>query len=124
MLHPTQCGALPVLSASDACLSLAHEVRTLQRPRLRVATLFLDIKAGCDNINASTLSAPLLAKNTPSYIVDWVSSFLSERSCTLVFQGSPDLPAPVSVGTPEGCPIPPLLFLLDIAPRTRQYREA
>lgn len=50
-------------------------------------------------------------------MVDWVSSSLSERSCTLVFQGSPDLPFPVSVGTPQGSRISPLLFLIYVAPQ-------
>jgi len=49
-------------------------------------------------------------------MVDWVSSFLSERTCTLVFQGSPNLSSPVFVGTPQGSPISPLLFLRDVAP--------
>jgi len=55
-----------------------HEVKTLQRPRLEVSTLFLDIKAGFDNVNAATLRARLLASPVPPYMVDWVSSFLSE----------------------------------------------
>jgi len=115
-LHPNQCGSLHGLSATDACLALTHEIRTLQRPRLEVSTLFLDIKAGFDNVNASTLRARLLASHVPSYMVDWVSSFLSERTCTLVFQGSPNISSPVSVGTPQGSPISPLLFLLYVAP--------
>jgi len=49
-------------------------------------------------------------------MVDWVSSFLSERTCTLVFQGSPNLSSPVSVGTPQGSPISPLLFLISVSP--------
>jgi len=116
LLHPNQCGSLPGLSSTDACLTLTHEIRTLQRPRLEVSTLFLDIKAGFDNVNASTLRARLLASHVPSYMIDWVSSFLSERTCTLVFQGSPNLSSPVSVGTPQGSPISPLLFLLYVAP--------
>jgi len=116
LLHPNQCGSLPGLSSSDACLTLMHEVKTLQRPRLEVSTLFLDIKAGFDNVNASTLRARLLASRVPSYMVAWVSSFLSERTCTLVFQGSPNMSSPVSVGTPQGSPISPLLFLLYVAP--------
>ena len=116
LLHPNQCGSLPGLSSSDACLALTHEIRTLQRPRLEVSTLFLDIKAGFDNVDASILRARLLAAHIPSYMVDWVSSFLSERTCTLVFQGSPNLSSLVSVGTPQGSPISPLLFLLYVAP--------
>jgi len=116
LLHPNQDGSLPGLSSSDACLTLMHEVKTLQRPRLEVSTLFLDIKAGFDNVNASTLRARLLASPVPSYMVDWVSSFLSERTCTLVFQGSPNISSAVSVGTPQGSPIFPLLFPLYVAP--------
>jgi len=57
LLHQNQCGSLPGLSSSDACLTLRHEVRTLQRPRLKVSTLFFDIKADFDNGNASSLRA-------------------------------------------------------------------
>src|SRR6195952_2074610 len=115
LLHLNQCGSLPGLSTADACATLMHEVRTLQRPRLKVSTLFLDIKAGFDNVNVSTLRNLLLQKKIPSYMVDWVSSFLSERRCTLVFQGSPNISSPVSVGTPQGSPISPLLFLIYVA---------
>ena len=38
------------------------------------------------------------------------------RRCTLVFQGAPDISAPVSVGTPQGSPLSPLLFLIYVAP--------
>jgi len=48
-------------------------------------------------------------------MVDWVSSFLSERTCTLVFQGSPNYSSPVSVGTPQESPISHHLFLLYVA---------
>jgi len=116
LLHPNQCGSLPGVSSSDACLNLIHEVRIFQRHRLKVSTLFLDIKGGFDNVDASILRARLLASHVPSYIVDWVSSFLSERTCTLVFQGSPNIRALVSVGTPQGSPISPRLFLLYVAP--------
>ena len=116
LLHPNQCGSLPGLSTSDAVATLTHEVRTLQRPLLKVSTLFLDIKAGFDNVNASKLRALLLSKNIPSYMVDWVSSFLTGRRCTLVFQGAPDISALVSVGTPQGSPLSPLLLLIYVAP--------
>ena len=49
-------------------------------------------------------------------MVTWVSSFLGEPRCTLVFQGAPGTPAPINVGAPQGSPISPLLFLLYVAP--------
>ena len=79
LLHPNQCRSLPGLSTSDAVATLTHEVNTLQRPLLKVSTLFLDIKAGFDNVNASKLRSLLLSKSIPSYMADWVSSFLTGR---------------------------------------------
>ena len=116
LLHPNQCGSLPGLSTSDAVATLTHEVRILQRPLLKVSTLFLNIKAGFDKVSATKLRALLLSKNIPFYMVDWVSSFLTGRRCTLVFQGASSISAPVSVGTPQGSPLSPLLFLIYLAP--------
>ena len=66
LLHPNQCGSLPGLSTSDAVATLTHEVRTLQIPLLKVSTLFPEIKAGFNNVNASKLRALLLSRNIPS----------------------------------------------------------
>jgi len=55
MLNSNQYGSLPGLTTYDAALTLFNNVKTLQRPRLKVWSLFLDIKAG---FNRST--TPLL----------------------------------------------------------------
>ena len=116
LLYPNQCGSFSGLSATDAVATLAHEVGTLQRPRWKVSSLFLDIKAGFDNVNAVKLRSMLLRRKAPSYMVDWISSFFVERTCTLVFQGTPNTLAAVSVGTPQGSLISPLLFLIYVSP--------
>ena len=116
LLHPNQCGSLPGLSTYDACLTLTNDIRTLQRPRLKVASLFLDIKAEFDNVDNNTLARILNEGGIPPYQVSWVSAFLGERSCTLIFKGAPGTPSPVNVGAPQGSPISPLLFLLYVAP--------
>jgi len=116
LLNPYQCGSLPGLSTYDAVLTLFNNVRTLQRPRLKVLSLFLDIKAGFDNVDNSTLAHILWEGGIPPYLGSWVSSFLGEWSCTLVFQGAPGTPSSVNVGAPQGSPISPLLFLLYVAP--------
>jgi len=115
LLYPNQCGSLPGLSTYDACLTLTNDVKTLQRPRLKVSSMFLDIKAGFDNVDNNTLARILREGGIPPYLGSWVSSFLGERSCTLIFQGAPGTPSPVKVGAHQGSPISPLLFLLYVA---------
>jgi len=112
LLNPHHCRSLAGLSASDATTTLTHVVRTIQMAGRKVATLFLDIKAGFDNVNPSTLCNMLKAKGVNPYLVSWTRSFLTGRLCRLLCQGSPKIFAPVSVGTPQGSPVSPLLFVI------------
>ena len=115
LVHHNQCGSLPTLSSFDAALSLVDSVSTLQRPGFKVSSLFLDIKGGFDNVNASILCSSLKKAGVPHYMVLWIGSFLSQRTCRLLFQGSPKTFSPVRVGTPPGSPISPLLFVIYVA---------
>ena len=116
LLHPHQTGSLPGLSTFDATATLAHEIRLLQRLDLKVPSLFLDIKGGFDNVDPSQLTAALRAKGVHRYVIAWVSSYLTNRKCQLLFQGSPKKFSPVAVGTPQGSPISPLLFVIYVSP--------
>ena len=113
LLHGNQCGSLPLLSSFDACTTLTDTVRTLQRPALTLSSLLLDIKGGFDNVDADILYSSLRSKGVN--LVSWVRSFLTGRSCRLLFQGSPRIFSPVSVGTPQGSPVSPLLFVIYVA---------
>src|SRR5205807_2762771 len=114
-IHRNQCGSLPTLSSFDACLSLVDTVRTLQRLGLKASFLFLDIKGGFDNVDTRTLTSFLHSKGTPGYLVSWIQSFLSQRSCRLLFRGSPREFSPVSVRTPQGSPVSLLLFVFYVS---------
>jgi len=115
LLNPHQWGSLAGLSASDAVTTLTHEVKTLQMAGRKFSTLFLDIKGGFDNVNPSCLCGMLRAKGVNPYLVSWTRSFLSGRSCRLLYQGSPKVFAPVSVGTAQGSPVSPLLFVIYVS---------
>jgi len=115
LLNRHQCGSLAGLSASDAVTTLTHKVKTLQMAGRKVSTLCLDIKWGFDNVNPSTLGGILRAKGVNPYLVSWTRFFLSGRSCQLLYQGSPRVFAPVSVGTPQGSPVSPLLFVIYVS---------
>ena len=116
LLHHNQCGSLPSLFSFDACKALADTVGTLQRPALKVSSLFLDIKGGFDNVDADILCCSMRSKGVNHYLVSWVRSFLTGRSCRLLFHGTPRIFSPVSVGTPQGSPVSLLLFVIYVAP--------
>jgi len=78
LLHPKECGSLPGLSTYDACLTLTNDVKTLQRPRLKVSSQFLDIKAGFDNVDINTLARIVREGGIPPFLVSRASSFLEE----------------------------------------------
>ena len=95
LVKRNQCGSLPGLSTFDTCVVLSQEVRTLQCPTLKASTLFLNIKGGFDNISCLVLTSLLRHKGISHYLVSWVRSFLTERKCQLIFQGSPNVFLPV-----------------------------
>ena len=115
MLHPNLCGSLPGVSSFHAAAALIHEVATAQKLKLKASSLLLDIKGGFDNVRPATITCMVRERRVSPYIVSWVRSFLSERSCCLRFQGAPSAFIRVAVGTLQGSPILPLLFVLYVA---------
>jgi len=115
LIHPLQCGSLPGRSTANATLVLQHNVESFHRLRYKVSTLFLDVKGGFDNVESPSLLSLLCRKGVSPYLVQWVGSFLRDRTCRLTFQGSPRHFAPVSVGVPQGSPISPLLFVIYVS---------
>ena len=116
LFPPNQCGSLPSLSSFDACTALTYTLRTLQRPAIKVSSLFLDIKGCFDTVEADILCSSLRSKGVNHYLISWVRSFLTGRSCRLLCQGSSRIFSPVSVGTPQGSPVSPLLLFIYVAP--------
>ena len=115
LIDPLQCGSLPARSTTDAALVLQQNVESFHRLRYKVSTLFLNVKGGFDNVESPSLLSLLRRKGVSPYLVQWVGSFLRERTCRLTFQGSPRLFAPISVGVPQGSPISPLLFVIYVS---------
>jgi len=116
LLHPHQTGSLPGLSTFNTTSTLTHEVRLLHRLGYKVSSLFLDIKGSFNNIDPGQLTSALWAQGAHKYLVAWVGSFPTNRMCKLLFLGSPGIFSLVAVGTPQGSPISPLLFVLYVSP--------
>ena len=113
--HPLQCRSLPGRSTADAALFLQHYAESFHRLCYKFSTLFLDVKGGFDNVESHSLLSLLRRKGVSPYLVQWVGSFLRDRTGRLTFQGPPCVFAPVSEGVPQGSPISPLLFVIYVS---------
>ena len=115
LIHPNQCGSLPGLSTSDAVAALRHDIGTAHRRGLKASSLMLDVKGGFDNVHPSLLAARLRRAGIPLSLRAWISSFLTDRTVALVFRGGPRDFLPAFMGTPQGSPLSPLLFLIYVS---------
>jgi len=87
LLNPNQCGSLPGLSTYDAVLTLFNYVKTLQRPRLKVSSLFWDIKAGFNKVDNSTQARILREGGIPPYLVSVYRRSLANGAAPSSFRG-------------------------------------
>jgi hypothetical protein len=101
LIHPNQGRSLPGRSTSDVVATLTHKIELLQAASLKVSSLFFDIKGGFNNVRGPILAARLHAHDPPTYIVNSVLSFFSNKSCPVLFKGGPKILAAVDVGVLE-----------------------
>jgi ribonuclease HI/exonuclease III len=117
LLHPSQIGGRKQRSAIDAALLLLNEIQSQKEARKRgsntvTTALFLDIKGAFDYVSKPQLLLVLKKLGLPSNLISWVSSFLTDRSIQLAFDGQIQPTTSIEVGIPQGSPISPVLFLI------------
>jgi hypothetical protein len=116
LVHPDQIGGRPQRSAIDAAMALAHDVETGNKKKLVTSSLFLDVRGAFDNVSSARLLQTMRQLGCARPVMSWCSTFLSERTMALSFDGRTDQQHPVSTGIPQGSPAPPVLFLLYLHP--------
>ena len=82
---------------------------------MKAFSLFLNVKGGFNNIHPSFLARTLRKAGISPSIRACIISFFSDRQVALIFQGGPVDFLPALMGTPQGSPLSPLLFLMDIS---------
>ena len=115
LIHSNQCGSLFGLSTSDAAAALRNDIGSAHRRGLQASTLLLDVQGRFDNVDPTKLSSILKMDGIPRHLRAWIVSFLTDRSVALVFQGGPRDFLSVFMGTPQGYPLSPLLFLIYVS---------
>ena len=114
IISPNQFGFLKGKSTADAVNSLTQYLYDCLELRQIAITILIDFKKAFDTINHSILLRKLNSYGIRGAPLNFVCSFLSNRSCSVKIGNTVSNPSPISIGLPQGSILSPLLFLFYI----------
>ena len=114
LLPNSQHGFRPKRSTTSALLSLTtHWDMNLKKHKF-VGALMLDLSAAFDTLSADILCEKLEILRFDKTTVDWIKSYMTGRRQKTRMGNTTSTPIEVTVGTPQGGILSPLLFSLYI----------
>ena len=98
---------------TEQLLRLSEETHAAFGKQQVVAALFLDAEAAFDRCWHQGIKYKLKQNlNLPDRFIRLISSFLTDRSLTVVYEGCHSQQVHLKAGTPQGSPLSPLIYLI------------
>ncbi|KAF7648955.1 hypothetical protein LDENG_00149680, partial [Lucifuga dentata] len=98
---------------SDTVSAVVHSALThLERRDSYVRLLFLDFSSAFNTIIPQTLVSKLLLLGLKPSLCNWVLDFLTNRPQSVKIHGVSSSTITLNTGSPQGCVLSPLLYML------------
>ena len=112
-LDPLQFAYRPGRGVDDAtCTLMDFILLHLDDARAFVRLVFIDFSSAFNCIQPHILAGRLATHNIGSGLIAWIMDFLTHRSQRVRVNGTLSAPLISSTGSPQGCVLSPLLFVL------------
>jgi len=123
-LSPLQFACRKGYSPLDAMHLILEKVYKASNDKLYSSALFLDVQSDFDKVLHQRLAEIMTNSKFPPYLVDWVQSYLSDRSVQMT-DGSASEPSftPIQVGIPQGSPLSSFIFNLYSSPLCHNHQK-
>ena len=124
MFAVTQSGFRRKHMTSEQLLRLSEECHTAFKQQKTTAALFLDAEAAFDRCWHDGIKYKLKKNlNLPSRIIRLISSFLTDRSLVVLYEGCYSQTVTLKAGTPQGSPLSPLIYIIYVNDYPEEIQE-
>jgi hypothetical protein len=105
-------GGRPGRTTEDAMLILSESIHQAWKRGQVFSAILMDVSGAFNNVHHERLIHNMRKHKIPIEITNWITSFLSDRTTRMQFNGITTESIPTPTGIPQGSPLSPILYLL------------